>query len=232
MSCTVEQTEFLDNLRLHLIDLSRRLEQDSGDDVADYVLYRLQQVARHLSRIAASAPGNVFEEVQLSLSEITSVLQDAERSWLPVSFAVHPTGSVGRPKFEISKDQLEYLVEYELKTPDIAKALGVSVSTIKRRLREFNISSRATLTEISDHDLDSVVRSIHTEFPNAGYRRVLSQLILRGIKVPQRRVRESMQRTDADGVAIRWLSITPRAVYCVSGPLALWHIDGNHKLIR
>ena len=159
-------------------------------------------------------------------------MEDAERSWLPVSFAVRSTGSVGRPKFEISKDQLEYAVEYELKTPDIAKVLGVNVSTIKRRLREFNISSRATLTEMSDDDLDSVVRSIHTEFPNAGYRRVLSQLILRGIKVPQRRVRESMQRTDADGVAIRWLSITPRAVYCVSGPLALWHIDGNHKLIR
>ena len=171
-----------------------------------------------MTRIAASAPGNVFEEVQLSLVEITSVLEDAEQSWLPV--------------FEISKDHLEYLVEYELKTPDIAEALGVSVSTIKRRLQEFNISSRATLTEISDDDLDSVVRGTHTEFPNAGYRRVLSQLILHGIKVPQRRVCESMQRTDADGVAIRWLSITPRVVYCVSGPLALWHIDGNHKLIR
>ena len=68
----------------------------------DYVLYRLQQVARHLSRTAAIAPGNVFEEVQLSLSEITSVLEDAERSWLPVSFAVRSTGSVGRPRFEIS----------------------------------------------------------------------------------------------------------------------------------
>ena len=144
---------------------------------------------------------------------------------------VRSTGSVVRPRFEISKDQLEYLVEYELKTPDIAEALGVSVSTIKRRLREFSISIRGTLTEMSDDDLDSVVRSIHTEFPNAGYRRVLSQLNLRGIKVPQRRVRESMQRTDPDGVAVR-LSITPRAVYCVSGPLALRHIDGNHKLIR
>ena len=49
MSCTVEQTEFLENLRLHLIDLSKGLEQDSGEDVADYALYRLQQVARHLS---------------------------------------------------------------------------------------------------------------------------------------------------------------------------------------
>ena len=52
------------------------------------------------------------------------------------------------------------------------------------------------------------------------------------IKVPQRRVCESMQRTDPDGMAMRWLSITARAVYRVSGPLALWHINGNHKLIR
>ena len=87
--------DFLVNLRLHLIDLSRRLEQDSSDDVADYVLYRLQQVARHLSRIAASATGNVFEEVQLSLAEITSALEEAERNWQPVSFVLRSTGSVG-----------------------------------------------------------------------------------------------------------------------------------------
>ena len=47
--------KFLQNLRLHLIDLSRRLEQDPSDDVADDVLCRLQQVASHLSRIACSA---------------------------------------------------------------------------------------------------------------------------------------------------------------------------------
>ena len=90
--------DFLVNLRLHLIDLSRRLKQDSRDDVAGYVLYRLQQVARHLSRIAASVTGNIFEEVQLSLAEITSALEEAERNWQPVSFVVRSTGSVGRPR--------------------------------------------------------------------------------------------------------------------------------------
>ena len=88
--------DFSVNLRLHLIDLSRRLEQDSSDDVADYVLYRLQQVARHLSRIAANATGNVFEEVQLLRAEITSALEEAERNWQPVSFVLRSTGSVGR----------------------------------------------------------------------------------------------------------------------------------------
>ena len=70
-----------------------------------------------------------------------------------MSFVVRSTGSDGRLRFEISKDQFEYLVEQELKTPDIPEALGVSVSTIKRRLREFNISIRGTLTEMSDDDL-------------------------------------------------------------------------------
>ena len=87
------------------------------------------------------------------------------------------TGSVGRPRVEISKDQLEYLVEYELKTPDIAEALGVSVSTIKRRLREFNISIRGTLAEISDDDLDSVLRSIHRWKELTGQTRLIRKLI-------------------------------------------------------
>lgn len=65
-----------------------------------------------------------------------------------------------------------------------------------------------------------------------GYHRVKSQLVLRNINVSQLRICECMQRTDLEGVAMRWLSLTPRAVYSVSGPLALWHIDGNHELIR
>ena len=52
------------------------------------------------------------------------------------------------------------------------------------------------------------------------------------MKVTRARVRESMQRTDPEGIAMRWLGITPRAVYSVRGPLSLWHIYGNHKLIR
>ena len=45
MSLTPEQSHFLQNLRLHLIDLSRRLEQDFNENVADYELFRLQQTS-------------------------------------------------------------------------------------------------------------------------------------------------------------------------------------------
>ena len=99
----------------------------------------------------------------------------------------------------------------------------MSVSTIKRRLQEFNISIRATLTDISDADLDALCETCKQIFQMLGTDECSPNLTcLVSVKVSQSRVRESTQRTDPDGVAI----------YCVSGPLALWHIDGKHKLIR
>jgi len=145
---------------------------------------------------------------------------------------VEQCGAVGRPKFDIPAEQLEYMVYYCIKVNDIAQVLGVSSSTIKRRIREYGLTIRAEHRSLSDSELDLLVGQIQNDFPNAGYRRIHSQLRSRDIRVPQQRVREAMHRTDPEGVATRWLSITPRAAYRVSGPLSLWHIDGNHKLIR
>ena len=56
----------------------------------------------------------------------------------------------------------------------------------------------------------------------------------RGIHVQQLRIRESMKRSDPEGVLLRTLQLTPcmRRVYNVKSPLSLWHVDGHHKLIR
>ena len=48
----------------------------------------------------------------------------------------------------------------------------------------------------------------------------------------QHRVRDAMHRVDPSGVAMRWMNSIPRRSYNVTEPLALWHIDGHHKLIR
>ena len=45
MNLTAERSHFLQNFRLHLIDLSRRLERDVNEDVSDYVLVRLHQAS-------------------------------------------------------------------------------------------------------------------------------------------------------------------------------------------
>src|SRR4051794_18803105 len=54
----------------------------------------------------------------------------------------------------------------------------------------------------------------------------------RGIRITRKCLRESIHRVDAFGIFTRWSQIIPRHTYHVAGPNALWHVDGNHKLIQ
>ena len=132
----------------------------------------------------------------------------------------------------VTENQLLYFVEHGFTAVDTARMLGVSESTIRRRLQEFNIESTRPFSAMSDLDLDNTVKNIKEQFPNAGYRMMLGHLRSRGIRVQQMRVRASMRRIDPEGTILRWFDVTKRREYKVSGPNTLWHIDGNHKLIR
>ena len=156
-----EQSQFLTDVRQILLDLSWRLQQDVGDDVVDYALFRLQQLSRHLARFAHAA--QVYEEVQADLDMIASLLTEADRNfpcqYVDLNAGTSYSGGPGRPWREISREQLEYLVENDISIPDIAQVLGVSVSTVKRRLREFGISNTERKTPISDTDLDAKLKT-------------------------------------------------------------------------
>jgi hypothetical protein len=143
-----------------------------------------------------------------------------------------PTG-IGRPRYNVNYEQLEYLLQQGFHVPVIASMLGISTRTVRRRLTEFGLSSRATFSDISDVGLDRTVAELKEQYPYCGYRMIDGILKAMGIRVQQIRVRQSLQRCDPEGVATRWLNtVHPRCSYSVYGPLALWHIDGNHKLIR
>ena len=118
------------------------------------------KLSNDLSRLAASVDLDVFNKIQTSLAQVTTILADTERNWQPIYPDVNNEGLVGRPKFEISRDQLQYLVDYDLKISDISEGLRVSRSTIKRRLREYGISISERKTDILDSELDFIVRNI------------------------------------------------------------------------
>ena len=50
--------------------------------------------------------------------------------------------------------------------------------------------------------------------------------------ISRSRVRASIYRVDPINTAIRRSVTIRRCVYCVESPNSLWHIDGNHKLIK
>ena len=54
----------------------------------------------------------------------------------------------------------------------------------------------------------------------------------RDIVVKRKRLRESIKRVDSGGVESRRRTTISRRVYSVPCPNFIWHLDGNHKLIR
>jgi hypothetical protein len=57
-------------------------------------------------------------------------------------------------------------------------------------------------------------------------------LLAKGYRVQQARVREAQRMIDPEGSMMRQLRTTNRREYYVPSPKSLWHMDGNHKLIR
>ncbi len=224
--------ELFVQLRNALLDVSRQLQAYLSDELLEATVCRLEQICRHLLVLAGT--NSNLNDLIVSISSVLSRLGTCENLLQSTGYnaPLHFSGRPGRPKFDISLEQLEYFLFYDLGVQDIADALSVSKSTVQRRFREYGVSVSSAMSQQTDDQLDNLVRHIKNEFPNAGYRRVDSQLRCQGIKVPQSRVREAMQRVDPEGVAQRWLALTPRCTYNVPGPLCLWHIDGNHKLIR
>ena len=156
-----------------------------------------------------------------------------ERS-IPSSQPIQPTSvaTTGRPSFIISYEQLLFLVSNRFTGPQIADMLGVSLRTVHRRLAEYSLSIRSQYSNLSDTELDCIVQEVHCLFPMCGNSQMQGHLLARGLRVQQARIRESQRRVDPDGCIMRRLSTINRRQYSVPSPRSLYHIDGNHKLIR
>ena len=119
---------------------------------------------------------------------------------------------------------------------EVANALQVSRTTLWRRLRELGLQLKR-FTEISDNELDSIMKQIQRENPNCGRQLMCCYLTDRCVHVPRHRSRESVVRTDpvrTDPVRrlVRWRQVVSRRTYSVRRSNSLWHIDGHHSLIR
>ena len=99
------------------------------------------------------------------------------------------------------------MVENGFKETDIATLIGCSTRTIQRKLKEFGIEFNR-FSEITNQDLDDLVKEIVIRLPACGTRSI------------QTRLETRLHRT------------LHRRQYNVASPNALWHIDGYHKLIR
>ena len=98
-----------------------------------------------------------------------------------------------------------------------------------RRLHEFGIEK---FTAISEPDLDLTLKDIKSEHPACGEVMMQGHLLYNGIKVPKSKFCASIHRVDYTNTVNRRSSVIRHRIYSTPHPNAVWHLDGNHKMIR
>ena len=138
----------------------------------------------------------------------------------------------GRPSAILNLEDVELLRRLHFTWCRIAEILGVSRSTLYRKIEEEGLSQDLTYTDITDAELDLQIQAIKKVHPNDGERLMIGHLRSNGIRVPRCRVRASIHRVDPVNTVIRRRVTVRKRVYYAEGPNSVWHIDGHHKLIR
>lgn len=233
-------------IRVHVIIYLDHVMITRNMDVRELLAARLAQLSREVlscsdeekvQLVATRIEAVFLDVVELDSRQVTeihpSVFEELRESLVLLKQA-SPSVSLprGRPRFDVSQDQIKYLMELGLTTVMISNVLGLSRSTLARRMREFGLRASEKYCSISDEELDALVSSLSQQFPGCGHKMMQGHLRSRGVVVQQARARESLRRTDPEGVLLRQRLSIHRRQYNVSTPLELWHIDGNHKLIR
>ena len=225
----------LDGLRESITQLIHMWNSSiANEEQNDGALIKAERLFQHVVLLQDLYRDADFDGIKTTLNEIIIKLNQCEpnkNSGFTLSTKL--SGNRGAPKFHVAKNHLEYLLENNFTTTQIANMLNISVRTVKRRMKEFGLSIRSMYTAIGDEDLDKIVENYLKDFPNTGYKRMKGFLTSNHLRVQEIRVRECMRRVDPEGVILR--ALQSRAVirrkYRVKGPLSLWHMDGNHKLI-
>ena len=166
----------------------------------------------------------LLREAQLSSQSVDSRILEIQDTQHPVYEEV----AIGRPRKVISREDIEREFEVFQIWKIVARQLGVSSKTLRRRRLEFgmNISEtsgpRLTYTNISNEDLCSEVRNILIILPEAEETVIIGALRSRSIHVQRRRVREAINAVDPVSRALRRTVTIVRRKYNVASPNALW----------
>ena len=228
----------LDTLEGTMLSLELIYREFTAAEILEGRLHSHEYEAMHFVKYAYETLRDIYErgavsEDQGARGEHVAIRLGVQSTAIPGPLPeTYPSGLVGRPKFVIPQTQLLYLIENRFTITRIAKMLGVSERTIYRRMAEFGYSVNAQYADLTDDDLCILISEIQEEFPMCGNRQMEGYLLSRGFRVQQSRIRETQRRISPEGTIMRRLKCLHRRRYSVASPRSLYHIDGNHKLIR
>jgi len=152
---------------------------------------------------------------------------------MPVS--INQIARPGRPRKEVDPHVIRDALSSgrHISLTQLGRILGLHRNTVRAKMKELGVN--ASFDQISNDELDEIIRQYRMEHPDAGRGYTLGHIRSKyGLRIQRDRVVESMNRVDGLG---QWMRKRvsrkkKRQVYGVPRPNALWHIDGHHKLIQ
>jgi len=233
--------EFLDSMKQYFDDVDQALADENASIPLDYFESRPEEHFQIVYAIAIAIQDNASGDLKQTVEDLLSFSENLlleihatkvqretngtrSSAWVPSTQA----STEGRPRYRITKEQIEILRETGMNWKRSAFSLGISESTLFRRRLEFGL--RGSFVDISYEDLYTVITGMLSQTPYAGESYVNGGLKARGIFVQRYRIREILSHIDPVGKALRRRAAIQRRQYNVRFPNHLWHIDGNHKL--
>ena len=229
-----------------------QLEGAPTQSVAEDTVHKVESYLNVLNGIIQSFEEDQDEDTEVRqlavlFNDLVKELQGILSRWLDIEVGIDPdsphvglkiekelSGGLGRPKYVIKREQLLFLRDLRFTWTRIALMYGISRRTLYNIRFEFGLVGPhyENFTNITSDDLKEVIRDIKRAMPEAGQNMVRGLLKARNINVSMVRIRDCILEVDPINTALRWALPRSRRVYSVPHPNSLWHIDGNHKLIR
>ncbi len=215
----------------------RQFEAHANHQYTEYVLERLAMMTQSIHSIRQQLEREQNGTTLLnSLGELLDLLPQLASKWqehfndievrllasqyqLPLR---HSAGR-GRPRFHVTKEQLEFLRSLSFSWSSISKMLGVSRMTIYRRRVQYGLIVEPSQF-VTNGRLMQIVYRLRQELPDIGQSMFAGRLRAMGLRVTRHRIREAIRKSDPLNTALRWHTLTNRRPYSVPGPNSLWHI--------
>ena len=129
-----------------------RIYEDTRDpQVLDSLIFQMDLLLQHLHGLRARQ--DVVEDCAYALAWLSRLRDNGEMHSSGIQLGFMNSAGPGRPRYNISQEQLEHLLHLDFECPTIASMLGVSLRTIRRRMSEYNLTVRLHYSDIDDAGL-------------------------------------------------------------------------------
>ena len=169
----METSDFGNLLQNKLNDVVNRIQnpEETDEEKLLFKIHNTDELLIALNNLSENVQPGISTDDILILKQLITVFDDLRKELILVQRRKSSSyiqnfsavASNGRPRLNFNKDVLEELRGFGFTRYKISKMLNVSRWTVARRVEEFDLYAGAHFSDISDEEVDSIVKETLTD---------------------------------------------------------------------